>query len=136
MYEHLASFFGPPNLYHFDLYSEWAKHQWGMILTGNVEVSADHLTLGRDMITPKHITDENLVLFKKVSAVHIHLENINWSSRLDVVLDPYERDEVGKGLVWLLPHTSIFVPLDHHRDTQRIYPFYSLIYFVNQQPTV
>ena len=65
MYEHLASFFGPPNLYHFDLYSEWAKHQWGMILTGNVEVSADHLTLGRDMITPKHITDENLVLSRK-----------------------------------------------------------------------
>ena len=69
MYEHLASFFGgPPKLYHFDLNSEWAKHQWGMMLTGNIEISADHLTLGRDMITPKHITDENLVPFKKVSA--------------------------------------------------------------------
>ena len=69
MYEHLASFFGgSPNLYHYDLYSEWAKHHWGMIVTGNVEVSADHLTLGRDMIIPEHITDENLVPFKKLSA--------------------------------------------------------------------
>ena len=46
------------------------------------------------------------------------------------------RDEVGKGLVWLLPHTSIFLPLDHYRDTQRIYPFYSLMDFVNQQQNV
>ena len=69
MYEHLASFFGgPPNLYHYDLYSEWAKHHWGIIVTGNVEVSADHLTLGRDMTIPKHITDENLLPFKKLSA--------------------------------------------------------------------
>ena len=69
MYEHLASFFGgPPNPYHCDLYSEWAKHHWGMIVTGNVQVSADHLTLGRDMAIPKHITDDNLVPFKKLSA--------------------------------------------------------------------
>ena len=69
MYEHLASLFGgPPNSYHYDLYSEWAKHQWGMIVTGNVEVSADHLSLGRDITIPEHITDENLVPFKKLSA--------------------------------------------------------------------
>jgi 2,4-dienoyl-CoA reductase-like NADH-dependent reductase (Old Yellow Enzyme family) len=69
MYEHLASLFGgPPNSYHFNLYSEWAKHQWGMIVTGNVEVSADHLSLGRDITIPEHITDENLVPFKKLSA--------------------------------------------------------------------
>ena len=69
MYEHLASFFGgPPNLYHYDLYAEWAKHNWGIIITGNVEVSTDHLTLGRDMMIPEHVTDENLALFKKLSA--------------------------------------------------------------------
>ena len=69
MYEHLASLFGgPPNSYHYDLYSEWAKHRWGMIITGNVEVSADHLSLGRDITIPKHITEENLVPFKKLSA--------------------------------------------------------------------
>ena len=69
MYEHLASLFGgPPNSYHYNLYSEWAKHQWGMIVTGNVEVSADHLSLGRDIIIPEHITDETLVPFKKLSA--------------------------------------------------------------------
>lgn len=35
-----------------------------------------------------------------------------------MVLDPDERNGVGKGLVWLLPH--IFIPLDHNRDTQRV----------------
>ena len=72
MYEHLASFFsGSKNLYHYDLYFEWAKHQWSMIVTGNVEVSPDHLTLGRGMIIPEHITDENLVYFKKLpTAIH------------------------------------------------------------------
>ena len=69
MYEHLALFLGgPPNVYHFDLYAEWAKHHWGMIITGNVQVSTDHLTLGRDMTIPEHITEENLVPFKKLSA--------------------------------------------------------------------
>lgn len=69
MYEHLASFFGgPPNLYHYDLYAEWAKHHWGIIITGNIEVSNTHLTLGRDMTIPEHITNENLVPFKKLSA--------------------------------------------------------------------
>lgn len=69
MYEHLASFFGgPPNVYHCDLYAEWAKHHWGMIVTGNIEVSTDHLTLGRDMTIPERITDETLAPFKKLSA--------------------------------------------------------------------
>jgi 2,4-dienoyl-CoA reductase-like NADH-dependent reductase (Old Yellow Enzyme family) len=69
MYEHLASFFGgPPNLYHYDLYAEWARHHWGMIITGNIEVSTNHLTLGRDMTIPVHITDGNLLPFKKLSA--------------------------------------------------------------------
>ena len=69
MYEHLAAFFGgPPNLYHYNLYAEWAKHHWGMIITGNVQVSTDHLTLGRDITIPEHITEESLVPFKKLSA--------------------------------------------------------------------
>ena len=38
-----------------------------MIVTGNVKISTDHLALGRNMITPEHITDENLVPFKKLS---------------------------------------------------------------------
>ena len=37
-------------------------------------------------------------------------------------LDPDERNDVGMELVWLLPHTSIFVPLDRYSDTQRIQP--------------
>ena len=32
-----------------------------------------------------------------------------------MVLDPDERNEIGKELVWLFPHT--FVPLDHYRNT-------------------
>jgi 2,4-dienoyl-CoA reductase-like NADH-dependent reductase (Old Yellow Enzyme family) len=39
-----------------------------MIVTGNVEVSSDHLSLGRDITIPVLITDENLVPFKKLSA--------------------------------------------------------------------
>ena len=43
---------------------------------------------------------------------------------MDVVLDPDERNEVGKELVWLFPH--IVVPLDHYRDdTRRIQPYNS-----------
>ncbi|KAF8974330.1 hypothetical protein BDZ97DRAFT_1751158 [Flammula alnicola] len=53
MYEHLAAFNGgPPNAYHFRLYSEWARYDWGMIITGNVAISQDHLTLGRDVVLP------------------------------------------------------------------------------------
>ena len=33
-----------------------------------------------------------------------------------MVLDPVERNEVGKELVWL----HVFVPLDHYRDILRI----------------
>jgi len=53
MYEHLATFpGGPPNAHHIQLYSEWAKHEWGMVVTGNVQVAPNHLTLGRDIVLP------------------------------------------------------------------------------------
>ncbi|KAF8162865.1 hypothetical protein B0H34DRAFT_298148 [Crassisporium funariophilum] len=69
MYEHLASFNGgPPNSYHHDLYSEWAKHGWGIIVTGNVQISSRHLSLGRDIIIPERLTDESLAPFKKLAA--------------------------------------------------------------------
>jgi 2,4-dienoyl-CoA reductase-like NADH-dependent reductase (Old Yellow Enzyme family) len=57
-YEHLASFSGGlPNASHRSLYSRWAEGGWGMIVTGNVQVSRDHLTLGRDMILPSSLED-------------------------------------------------------------------------------
>ena len=71
MYEHLATIFGgPPNVRHFRLYSEWAKHDWGIILTGNVQVSSDHLTLGRDIILPRDLAmakDDDLEPFRRLA---------------------------------------------------------------------
>ncbi|KAL4071441.1 hypothetical protein V8B97DRAFT_2045209 [Scleroderma yunnanense] len=70
LYEHLASFpGGPPNSYHFGLYSEWAKHGWGMIITGNVQVDKQHLTLGRDIVIPRDLNAETLAPFKKLASV-------------------------------------------------------------------
>ncbi|KIO14080.1 hypothetical protein M404DRAFT_120904, partial [Pisolithus tinctorius Marx 270] len=70
MYEHLSNFSGgPPNIYHFALYSEWAKHGWGMVITGNVQVDKHHLTLGRDMVVPNVLNDETLAPFKRLAQV-------------------------------------------------------------------
>ncbi|KAI6043903.1 hypothetical protein EDC04DRAFT_2562065 [Pisolithus marmoratus] len=70
MYEHLSNFFGgSPNNYHFALYSEWAKHGWGMIITGNVQVDKHHLTLGRDMVIPSALNDKTLAPFKRLAQV-------------------------------------------------------------------
>jgi 2,4-dienoyl-CoA reductase-like NADH-dependent reductase (Old Yellow Enzyme family) len=70
MYEHMASFTGgPPNEFHYGLYSEWAKHGWGMILTGNVQVSPQHLTLGRDIVVPPTLNAEDLKPFERLAEV-------------------------------------------------------------------
>ena len=53
MYEHMATLFGGlPNAHHLALYNLWSRGGWGMIITGNVQVSGDHLTLGKDMVIP------------------------------------------------------------------------------------
>lgn len=68
MYEHLASFFGgPPNPRHYSLYSKWAEFEWGMIVTGNVQVDGTHLGLGRDVILPQHISNESLQPFRQLA---------------------------------------------------------------------
>lgn len=68
MYEHLASFFGgPPNEHHLDLYARWAQGDWGMILTGNIQISSRHLSLGRDMVIPQCTSPSNVALFKKLA---------------------------------------------------------------------
>lgn len=73
LYEHLAAFSGGrPNPYHFRLYSEWAKHDWGMVLTGNVQVTPDHLTLGRDIVLPPDLNNpkaEDLLPFRQLAHV-------------------------------------------------------------------
>lgn len=61
MYEHMARFSGGlPNADHFALYDLWSKGGWGMIMTGNVQVSNNHLALGRDMVLPETITQNTL----------------------------------------------------------------------------
>jgi 2,4-dienoyl-CoA reductase-like NADH-dependent reductase (Old Yellow Enzyme family) len=68
MYEHMASLFGGlPNAHHLALYQLWSQGGWGMIITGNVQVSGDHLSLGRDMIIPKTITSDTLRSYKALA---------------------------------------------------------------------
>ncbi|KZP24983.1 FMN-linked oxidoreductase [Athelia psychrophila] len=68
LYEHLADLFGgPPNLNHFSLYARWAQHGWGMIITGNVQVSPTHLSLGRDLVLPRSVSDGALQPFRKLA---------------------------------------------------------------------
>ncbi|KAF6764839.1 hypothetical protein DFP72DRAFT_998505 [Ephemerocybe angulata] len=72
LYEHLADFHGgPPNKHHLALYEAWSKgtQGYGMVLTGNVQVSREHLTLGRDMVIPSHISDVTIEPFKRLSNV-------------------------------------------------------------------
>ncbi|KAG8805178.1 hypothetical protein FRC19_008039, partial [Serendipita sp. 401] len=53
MYEHLSPLGGGvPNTYHLSLYSTWARGKWGIIITGNVQVSPSHLGLGADLVIP------------------------------------------------------------------------------------
>lgn len=74
LYEHLAKMYGsPPNKYHMGLYAEWAKHNWGTIITGNVQVSREHLTLGRDIVVPEVLNEDTLAPFKQLART-IHAE--------------------------------------------------------------
>ncbi|KAH9976208.1 hypothetical protein BGW80DRAFT_1473431 [Lactifluus volemus] len=69
MYEHMASFWGGlPNSNHLGLYSLWSQGGWGMIVTGNVQVSKDHLSLGRDMIIPPTVTVDTLHAYKVLAS--------------------------------------------------------------------
>ncbi|EIN08209.1 FMN-linked oxidoreductase [Punctularia strigosozonata HHB-11173 SS5] len=68
-YEHGAALFGgPPNTYHYALYSQWAQGDWGMIITGNVQVCRDHLTLGRDMVVPPVLNEKTVEPFQTLAA--------------------------------------------------------------------
>ncbi|KAL5522565.1 hypothetical protein ACEPAG_8582 [Sanghuangporus baumii] len=83
MYEHLASFFGgPPNRTLNALYSVWASGGWGMIITGNVQVSRTHLSLGADMVVPEHLSEESMSRFRKLSDV-LHGLNVERGSTIE-----------------------------------------------------
>lgn len=70
MYENLAPMWGGvPNELHKSLYSLWAKGGWGMVLTGNVQVSPSHLSLGRDIMIPEgKWTESQLRSFSELAA--------------------------------------------------------------------
>jgi 2,4-dienoyl-CoA reductase-like NADH-dependent reductase (Old Yellow Enzyme family) len=69
LYEHLAKLHGgPPNNWHRTLYSNWANHDWGMIITGNVQVSPHHLSLARDLVIPAELSIESVRPFKELAA--------------------------------------------------------------------
>ncbi|KAJ7255806.1 hypothetical protein B0H12DRAFT_1016224 [Mycena haematopus] len=72
LYEHLARLFGgPPNRFHLELYSKWSKHNWGMIFTGNVQISSQHLSLARDLVLPHELSEKNLKPFRELAdAMH------------------------------------------------------------------
>ncbi|TFK49025.1 FMN-linked oxidoreductase [Heliocybe sulcata] len=68
MYEHGAALLGgPPNAYHQALYRTWSTGHWGMCITGNVQVSPTHLTLGRDLVVPDVLTASTVRPFKELA---------------------------------------------------------------------
>ncbi|KAJ7785279.1 hypothetical protein DFH07DRAFT_787334 [Mycena maculata] len=70
LYEHLAKFFGgPPNRFHLELYRKWSAYDWGMIFTGNVQVSPEHICLARDLVLPSGFSEEQLKPFRELAAV-------------------------------------------------------------------
>ncbi|KAI0353549.1 FMN-linked oxidoreductase [Trametes cingulata] len=76
LYEHFGPLNGgPPHSGHYALYGRWGKGGWGVILTGNVQVAKDHLTLGRDMLIPEQVTDDILPPWKKLAAVMKNLDS-------------------------------------------------------------
>ncbi|KAJ7136590.1 hypothetical protein C8R44DRAFT_767410 [Mycena epipterygia] len=61
LYEHLATLFGgPPSRFHLELYSKWSAYDWGIIFTGNVQVSSDHICLAWDLILPRTLSEESV----------------------------------------------------------------------------
>ncbi|KAF8314969.1 FMN-linked oxidoreductase [Clavulina sp. PMI_390] len=80
LYEALATWRGgPPIDDHFGLYRLWAAGEWGMIISGNVQVSKHHLTFGRDMVVPEILTKDSIEPFQRLANV-IHTP---WPSALE-----------------------------------------------------
>ncbi|KAI0375529.1 FMN-linked oxidoreductase [Pilatotrama ljubarskyi] len=76
LYEHFGPLNGgPPHSGHYALYGRWGKGGWGVVLTGNVQVAKDHLTLGRDMLISEQVTDDILPPWKKLAAVMKNLDS-------------------------------------------------------------
>lgn len=89
MYEHMASLFGGlPNAHHLALYNLWSHGGWGMIITGNVQVSRDHLTLGKDMVVPETITSDTLRSYRALACAMRPVSEQNLSKNQNDVSMP------------------------------------------------
>lgn len=116
MYEHMATLFGGlPNAHHLALYNLWSQGGWGMIITGNVQVSRDHLTLGKDMVVPETITPDTLHSYKTLARVMRPVSERNLSKNRDNVSMPrtliiMQVSHTGRQSPILLGGRSLFVP--------------------------
>jgi 2,4-dienoyl-CoA reductase-like NADH-dependent reductase (Old Yellow Enzyme family) len=116
MYEHMATLFGGlPNAHHLALYKLWSQGDWGMIMTGNVQVSRDHLTLGKDMIVPQTITSDTLHSYKTLARAMRPVSERNISKNRDDVSRPrtliiMQVSHTGRQSPILLGGRSLFVP--------------------------
>src|SRR6266403_1093181 len=99
MYEHMATLSGGlPNTHHLALYNLWSQGGWGMIITGNVQVSRDHLSLGKDMVVPEIITSDTLRSYETLARTMRPASERNASKN---------RDDVS------IPRTLIIMQLSH-----------------------
>ena len=116
MYEHMATLFGGlPNAQHLALYNLWSQGGWGMIITGNVQVSRDHLTLGKDMVVPETITSDTLHSYKTLAHAMRPVSERNLSKNRDDVSMPraliiMQVSHTGRQSPILLGGRSLFVP--------------------------
>lgn len=116
MYEHMATLFGGlPNAHHLALYNLWSQGGWGMIITGNVQVSRDHLTIGKDMVVPETITSDTLHSYKALARAMRPVSERNFSKNRDDVSMPrtltiMQVSHAGRQSTTLLGGRSLFVP--------------------------
>ena len=116
MYEHMATLFGGlPNAHHLALYNLWSQGGWGMILTGNVQVSRDHLTLGRDMVVPETITSDTLHSYKELARAMRPISERNLSNARGDVSMPrtliiMQVSHAGRQSPIFLGGRSLFIP--------------------------
>jgi 2,4-dienoyl-CoA reductase-like NADH-dependent reductase (Old Yellow Enzyme family) len=86
-----------------------------MIITGNVQVSRDHLTLGKDMVVPETITSDALHSYKALARAMRPVSERNFSKNRDDVSIPrtliiMQLSHAGRQSPILLGGRSLFVP--------------------------
>jgi 2,4-dienoyl-CoA reductase-like NADH-dependent reductase (Old Yellow Enzyme family) len=141
MYEHLAPLQGGhPQQLHYNLYKEWSKGCWGMILTGNIQIQQDHLSLGRDIVIPSFKNmryKKNVDAFRNLSEC-IHGEHADSTHPLAIMqLNHTGRQSprfIGGRPPWRKPVAPSSIPLGFGKNSRENW-FFRLIYrLMFQQP--